>query len=313
MPRPPSNRDIERIARMVLDLIGRGRRGHPASPSFNPRTLALALALLLVLAAIAWLISPDRERPRVTPGAEAPGAAEDLLFVSWNVENFFDDRDDPNFRDDDEDWFGNDPAAFARKVRALRDATLLYNEGRGPDVLAMVEVESRRCVEALRDALNERLPEPWRYTGIVQVDDRTGRHFAPAILTRLAVRDDLTRGPRDFGNRRILEAHLELRGVPLVVLEAHWTSRLRGEEATRDKREAYARQLYDRYLSLRRENPGVDVILAGDFNDEPEDPSLQQALPRRRRPGPGPRGGRGCRACWTWLRCPAWPARGLST
>ena len=163
-------------------------------------------------------------------------------------------------------------------MEALRDAALLHNDGRGPDVLAMVEVESRRSVEALRDALNAVLPPDWRYTGIVQRDDRTGRRFAPAILTRLAVREDLTRGPPDFGNRRILEAHLESDGVPLVVLASHWKSRLGGKDETEARREDYADAVYGRYLGLRRGQPGLDVILAGDFNDGPGDSSLTEHL-----------------------------------
>jgi endonuclease/exonuclease/phosphatase family metal-dependent hydrolase len=280
MPPRASIRDAERLVRMVLDSFrgGRSRRRSPGQPS-DPRGVLAGLAVLfLIVLAAAWLVSTGRSRPKLIPGAPAPRSAEGVLFCSWNVENFFDDRDDPTNRDQDEDWFAHDPEAFARKVGALRDAALLHNEGRGPDVLAMVEVESRRSVEALRDALNAVLPPDWRYTGIVQRDDRTGRRFAPAVLTRLAVREDLTRGPPDFGNRRILEAHLESDGVPLIVLASHWKSRLGGKDETEARREDYADAVYGRYLSLRRREPGLDVILAGDFNDEPGDSSLTEHL-----------------------------------
>lgn len=282
MPRRPSHfpRDAEGLIRALLDLLARGTKrggaGRPRLPS-DPRALGAVLLVGLIVLGVAWLIDRANRRPRIIAGSDAPRSADGSLFVSWNVENFFDDRDDPANHDADEDWFGTDPSAFARKVDALRDAVLLYNDGHGPDILAMVEVESLRCVEALRDALNARLTAAWRYSGIVQRDDRTGRRFAPAILTRLAIREDLTRGPSDFGNRRILEAHLESEGRPLVILEAHWTSRLRGDE-TVEKRSRYAEAMYGRYLALRRSEPGLDVILAGDFNDEPDDPSLTDSL-----------------------------------
>ena len=279
MPPRSSGRDAERLARMVADLIRRALpKGRSPRRSAGARGSAVALVIVLLVMGVGWLISLAGSRPRLIPGAPAPASAEGVLFCAWNVENLFDDRDDPTNHDQDEDWFAHDPEAFGRKVAALRDAVLLHNDGRGPDVLAMVEVESRRSVEALRDSLNAVLPQAWRYTGIVQRDDRTGRRFAPAVLTRLAVREDLTRGPPDFGDRRILEAHLETDGVPLVVLVAHWKSRLGGKEETEVRRISYADSLYDRYLSLRKRTPGLDVILSGDFNDGPSEPSLVEHL-----------------------------------
>lgn len=217
---------------------------------------------------------PRAPSPEARTRARGPArAAHEYLFCTWNVENFFDDQDDPNNHDEDEDWFGRNPAIVRWKVGLLANALLLQNEGRGPDILAMVEVESRRAVELLRDALNDRLAAEDRYATIVQRDNRTGRRFGPAILTRLPARDDRT---RTFGIRRILEAHLEADGYPLVVLASHWTSRLRGGNA--DKRAAYAEAVYGAFLELRRADPAVDCLIAGDFNDEPDDPSVRDGL-----------------------------------
>ncbi len=279
MPPRAAARDAERLVRMVVDLFRGGRsKGRASRWPTDPGSLFAVLIILLIVVGASWVATGGWSRPKLIPGAPAPRSVEGVLFCAWNVENLFDDRDDPTNRDLDEDWFARDPEAFAKKVETLRDAVLLHNDGRGPDVLAMVEVESRRSVEALRDSLNAVLPPDYRYTGIVQRDDRTGRRFAPAVLTRLAVREDLTRGPPDFGNRRILEAHLESGGVPLVVLVAHWKSRLGGKDETEARRISYADELYRRYLSLRRRDPGLDVILAGDFNDGPGDPSLVEHM-----------------------------------
>ena len=212
-----------------------------------------------------------------TPGVDAPRRPEPAggyLVCSWNVENFYDDRDDPAFRDDEEDWFGRHPEVVAEKVRLLADALLLQNDGKGPDVLAMVEVESRRCVELLRDALNERLPLDFRYRTVIQRDNHTGRHNAPAILSRLEGDDSKT---RTFGIRRILEAHLVADGgAPIAILASHWTSRLRGD--TESKREAYADVLYARVVEIVADDPAADVLLCGDYNDEPDDISLRDHL-----------------------------------
>src|SRR5579883_1775810 len=243
--------------------------------------LAPAVVLTIALAVVGiWLIRSDLQGPSAPPevGRPAPGAprsqpAEGYLFCTWNVENLFDDQDDPHNHDADEDWFARHPEAVREKVDLLARALLLQNDGKGPDILAVVEVENRRAVELLRDALNASLPTEWQYDGLIHRDNVSGRRIEPAVLTRLAVRDDLT---RTFGPRRILEAHVESQGAPLIVLVSHWTSRLR--EETEEKRGAYADALYEAVLENTRSNPAADILLSGDFNDEPDDPSLVDHL-----------------------------------
>lgn len=241
--------------------------------------LIAAVALIVLVLVLLWILEPQRpvilppQGPEPLPGPQVARAPEGYLFCTWNVENFFDDRDDPRNHDEDEDWFGRDPRAVRQKVGVLADALLRQNQGRGPDILAMVEVESQRAVELLRDALNDRLSDDAAYRTIVFRANNTGRRFAPAILTRLAARDRRTRDPRDFGNRRILEAHLEAEGAPLVVLASHWTSRV--TDKTGAKRVAYADTVYNAFLNLIRTDPSADVLLSGDFNDTPEDPAVR--------------------------------------
>jgi len=240
----------------------------------NNKVVAFVVMLALIAAAV-WLVRSDQEAPAPAPPpvAQAPATEEGYLFCTWNVENLFDDRDDPHNHDEDEDWFGRNPAMVHEKVRLLADALVQQNDGKGPDILAVVEVENRRAVELLREALNGRLPSEWRYEGVVHHDNITGRRIEPAILTRLRVQEGRT---KSFGIRRILEAHLEAQGAPLVVLVSHWTSRLRGD--SEGKREAYADALYDRVLELTSTDPAADIVLSGDFNDEPDDPSLRDHL-----------------------------------
>jgi endonuclease/exonuclease/phosphatase family metal-dependent hydrolase len=133
----------------------------------------------------------------------------------------------------------------------------------------LVEVESRRAVELLRDALNQKLPATWQYDQIAQRPYRLDRRLAPALLSRVPIHDDKT---RLFPNRRILEVHLEAQGAPLVVFASHWTSRLRN--GTERKREAYADVLYAAVSKLARDDPKIDVLLSGDFNDEPSNDSV---------------------------------------
>ncbi len=236
--------------------------------------VVLFVAMLVLFTASVWLIRSDQIGAPALPGERQEiGPEEGYLFCTWNVENLFDDEDDPHNHDEDEDWFARHPELVEEKLRLLADALLRQNGGRGPDILAIVEVENRRAVELLREALNARLPSEWHYNGLIHRDNHTGRRIEPAVLTRLRIHDDLT---RTFGIRRILEAHMEAAGAPLVVLASHWTSRLRGD--TESKREAYADVLYERVGELVRDDRAADVLLSGDYNDEPDDPSLRDHL-----------------------------------
>lgn len=239
----------------------------------NNRVVAFIVMLMLIALAI-WLIRSD-QAPAPAPSrvATAPASEEGYLLCTWNVENLFDDTDDPHNHDEDEDWFARHPEMVQEKVRLLADTLVQQNGGKGPDILAIVEVENRRAVDLLREALNGRVPSEWRYEGVIHHDNVTGRRIEPAVLTRLKVRDDLT---RTFGIRRILEGHVEAEGASLAILVSHWTSRIRGD--SEGKREGYAETLYERVLELTRDDPAADILLCGDFNDEPDDPSLRDHL-----------------------------------
>src|SRR3954468_18349381 len=103
----------------------------------TPRLLLLGVLLTLALAGC-------RNGGQDSAPAGA-GGARSYLFCFWNVENFFDDKLDhrkgPGDREYDP-WFANDPDVLKKKLSKLSEALLRMNDGRGPDILAIVEVES---------------------------------------------------------------------------------------------------------------------------------------------------------------------------
>jgi hypothetical protein len=108
-------------------------------------------------------------------------------------------------------------------------------------------------------------------------DLNAGRHIAPALLTRLPVRADRT---RLHGRKvRILETHVVVGGQDLAVLVSHWTSRNTDEQG--DARERYADQIYGVYQAMYRNNPAVDLLICGDFNDPPDADSVAKHLHAR--------------------------------
>lgn len=221
--------------------------------------------------------SPVDDRRGRGPQSDAAGETGDVLFASWNVENLFDDRFDHRAGPDKEydAWFASDPAAREEKYAHLSEAIIAMNGGRGPDILAVMEVEGLRAAELLQDALNRRLPEPGlQYSHLLMKEVAGGRHIAPAILTRLPVRGDKT---RLHGRRqRILEGHVVVNGHDLVVFASHWTSRITDKDGRH--RADYADQLYGAYRAMWKSNPAVDLIICGDFNDPPDAPSVRTHL-----------------------------------
>ncbi len=218
--------------------------------------------------------------------ARKPG---DFLFSFWNVENFYDDEDDPKNNDEMENWFGRNPDMFRLKVEHLAEVILSMNEGSGPDILALCEVESERSLEALRDEINKRLEAKnqgdRKYQHILFIPDHTGREFAPGIITRCSVIQDKTHKFAKNPNGRNLEAHLTANGAELVVLVAHWTSRVERKNnshsatpANEQRRMSYARACYGRMHAILAANQEADLILCGDFNDTSSDPALKEGL-----------------------------------
>ncbi len=228
--------------------------------------LAQVLLIVALLGAAAW-IWRSGHRPPPPPEAAEGG----YLACVWNVENFYDDRDDPDIHDEDEDWFGRNPELVRQKVDRLCEALLMQGKGRGPDLVAMVEVENLRAAEMIRAALNRRLPEPLQYRYTFFRENRTGRHFAPAVVSRLPGAVD--EGLQFQATLRILPVRLEVNGAPLTVLVSHWTSRLTDHDGT--KRNRYGDALY---RAARNLGGSADLLICGDFNDEPSDPSVRDHL-----------------------------------
>jgi endonuclease/exonuclease/phosphatase family metal-dependent hydrolase len=231
---------------------------------------------VVALAVVVPACQPPGPRP---PGYSAPApAADGYLLCFWNVENLFDDVDNGRRSPGDrtyDPWFARNPDILQLKLSHLADALTALNDGRGPDILAVAEVESERAAQLLKDALNQRLgDEAFHYRTVLIDNKSSGRHIAPAIITRLPVRRGRT---RLLGRRlRILEGHIVVDGKELVVVASHWTSRVR--RRSEPGREKYGDQIYGRFKAMYLSNPRVDFLVCGDFNDDPEDRSVTQHL-----------------------------------
>jgi endonuclease/exonuclease/phosphatase family metal-dependent hydrolase len=233
--------------------------------------VALVLSLIVVvLLAAAYLTPHEIAQP-------LPAGPDGYLFCFWNVENLFDDHDDGRTGPDSEfdAWFARDPAALQLKLDRLSEALVRLNDGKGPDILAVVEVESERAADLLKQALNRRLADQsLHYTNLLMKDLTAGRHFAPAIITRLPVQGNKT---QLHGRQlRILEGHVVVNGHDLVIIASHWASRRTDESG--ERRAKYADQIYGVYKAMYQSNPDVDFLVCGDCNDTPDSVSITRHL-----------------------------------
>ncbi|MHB1425401.1 MAG: endonuclease/exonuclease/phosphatase family protein [Gemmataceae bacterium] len=230
----------------------------------KPPCLRFGLVMLLVVAA----------------GCNAPTPTSgDYLFCFWNTENFFDNKINGWHNEPDKDfdrWFAGDKGVFAQKVKNLTEVLAALNDGKGPDILALAEVEvESTAAESLMDALNKAIkPDAPPYRHILMKNPHGGRNIATAILTRLPVVADRT---QLHGKRhRILEGHIKVDGRDLAVMATHWTSRVSDKEG--EGRDKYADQIYGRYRAMHTADADVSLLICGDFNDNPDEISVKDHL-----------------------------------
>ncbi len=237
--------------------------------------LGTAIAALVVLIGVLLTLLNSDSNPSTEAGQ--PG---EYLFCFWNVENFFDDEDNGLKRDPDKHYdqlFSRNKELFQRKVENLGKVLLQLNGGKGPDILALAEVENQNAATRLQEHLNEKLgnrAEP--YKNLLYLNPHGGRDIATVILTRLPVVRDRT---VLLGSRlRILEGHLVVNGQELVVIASHWTSRLTDKPEEGTSRARYADMIYGRFRAMYSSNAQVDLLVCGDFNDTPQDASVTKHL-----------------------------------
>jgi endonuclease/exonuclease/phosphatase family metal-dependent hydrolase len=253
----------------------------------NLQTLVLVLAIVLGVVVVVVVVQQQTGPPPDT-GITEPG---EYLLCFWNVENFFDDQRSPHEPRPDQEydaWFADNPQILDLKLQRLSEALLKLNGGKGPDILALAEVESVRAAQLLKDRLNKGLADPaLHYTHVLMKEVNAGRHIAPAVITRLPVAADRTR--LLVKQLRILETHIQVQGKDLVLIASHWTSQLQ-KKAGLAGRDKYATQIYGRYKAMYLSNPEVDFLVCGDFNTTPDSEPvvnyLHAVAQRDQLPGP---------------------------
>lgn len=202
----------------------------------------------------------------------------------WNLENLF----APESYADREPWIANavesdlqgwTQALFDRKLAQLASVIARMNDGRGPDVLGVCEIENRYVLDALIAVLAPMLPKR-RYKTIHADASRDRRGIDTAFLYdgRMFKAKDLFHHAvlRRTGTRDITQATFVTKaGAELVAMVNHWPSRTGGVELSRGFRMTAGETVGYWHERIREEKgEGVALIVMGDLNDDPFDPSV---------------------------------------
>lgn len=178
------------------------------------------------------------------------------------------------------DLTGWTPALRDRKISQLASVIAQMNDGVGPDLLGVCEVENRFVLELLTAAVHTVLPS--RSYAIAHADTADARGIDVAFLydpTRLTAPPEeiffLTVMKRN-ATREIVQVNFRTAsGHTWAVFANHWPSRSGGRWESAGYRDIAGETLgywHDRVLEVH--GPDTPVLVMGDFNDEPFDTSL---------------------------------------
>ncbi|MFH1197686.1 MAG: endonuclease/exonuclease/phosphatase family protein [bacterium] len=206
-----------------------------------------------------------------------------FYIAAWNVENFYDTKDDPATEDEEFLPYGEKEWTFERyqnKLKNLAKVINLMNDGDGPDILGLIEVENRIVLEELTgEYLIDRNYE------IIHYDMHDGRGIDNALIYDAdvfkVIESDIYEVKLSGGakTRDILHVNLQSNnGKSFHVFVNHWPSRSGGLAESEFKRIAAAEVLKKRVDKLFAADKDAQIIIIGDFNDEPDNVSLSKIL-----------------------------------
>ena len=216
----------------------------------------------------------------------------DYYIGFWNLENLFDIATSPRRSDKlkrvlKKQLRGWSASILNRKIKQLAAVIVQMNQGAGPDILGVCEIENDHVMQKLVDALrplarnyaiahhdmsdNRGIDVGFIYDADLFTPENQWSHF---IVKRYATRDLFQVNFRTAAGRL------------LVLIGNHWPSRSGGQYGSEPYRIIAGETLaywHQRILELRGKDTAI--VALGDFNDEPFSRSIREyALAMQARP-----------------------------
>lgn len=195
----------------------------------------------------------------------------------WNLENLLDveNADRPEWRKKKIGKYiiGWNEEILSKKIRNIASAIAEMNNGIGPDIIGVCEVENERLLRLLAENLSI---TGRRYT-FVHFDSNDKRGIDIAFLYDEALFEVpknllfTVRLHKRSATRDLLQAEfITKKGKSLIVIGNHWPSRTGGQYETEPFRIMAAETLsYWLYQIAEKRGNDQPVLVMGDFNDEP--------------------------------------------
>lgn len=216
--------------------------------------------------------------------------AKELCIAFYNVENLFDTSDNPDKIDEDftpEGRYKWTEAIYQEKLNNLAKAISSINQV-GPDILGIAEVENRSVVEDLTQ-----MPALKAHGYMVvheESPDMRGIDVAliynPKVFTYISHTAHEVVFPQepDYTSRKVLLVKGKIKKEILYLLVNHWPSRYGGQEESEFRRVTVALKVRSILDEIRKDDPQANLLLMGDFNDDPFNKSISEVLQAQAEP-----------------------------
>lgn len=197
------------------------------------------------------------------------------LKIAWyNLENLFEPSKHPELK---KEWT---PEHYKNKVKNLASVISELHDPIGPDLMGICEVQSEKVI---KDILNE-LPNGNEY-GIIHHNSRDTRKIDVGFIYRKSVLSLSKPKPKAYNvhkrypTRDILVVTFQAtNGSILKVIGNHWPSRSSGQYESEPFRIMVAENCAWLVDKCYQKDAKANIIVMGDFNDEPFNRSIQEYL-----------------------------------
>lgn len=203
-----------------------------------------------------------------TACAQIDAKPERIALMSYNVQALFDPVDNGNEYKEYSVAKGTwDEERYHIRLENISSAILAVCPEK-PDILFVQEIENERVLKDLAEQLGG-------YAECVAAPRGSGS-ITVGILSKFPITMVKTHQYQTVAKikpslRLLLEVQLDIYGVPVIVLNAHWKSKKEGAEATEIDRRMAAELVKSIITERKKERLGIGIILGGDLNTNPDE------------------------------------------
>ena len=244
----------------------------------------------IIITALACTTNTSEET--VNPG-KAP--KKEITVMFYNTENFFDTENDPNKNDEEylpESKLQWDSKKSHNKIKHISQVIDSIGAGNFPALVGMCEIENDFVVSELIEK-SSLIGANYGHVTSNSPDDRSidvslmyDKDIFDFVESAEINATNASLG--DYKTRNILKVKLKYnKTTDVYVFVNHWPSRREGEKESEPRRVYAAEQLRKSVDEILKVDAKAKIIIMGDFNDHPDNKSIQTTLKAMEKPKDG--------------------------